>query len=231
MQQVTTLLNRESVDTKRHQAMLELVVVMTALLFILWTDSRFVFPKFFRTLNTVLCGMLIGAIVWHQRPTLRQFGLSPRNGWFDGAASLAAFTFGAVTLGTIAGWCLGSIGQMPELGRWASKNWTQEGIQQLLLQVVLVPRLRILLDRDDWSVSAASALTFSLLHAPNIGLMSLTLLSGFVWCEWFRRYQNLPALWLSHFILAVTALWTLNPYLGNLRVGIGYLWSSAPRIS
>jgi len=231
MQQVTTLLNRHCVETRRQQATIELVVVMAALLFILWTDSRFIFPKFFRTLNTILCGMMIGAIVWHQRPTLREFGLAPRKGWFDGIGSLAAFTLSAVAISTVVGWCLGSIGQMPELARWASKNWPQEGIQQILLQVVLVPRLRILLDRDDWSVSATAAFTFSLLHTPNIGLMSLTLVSGFFWCEWFRRYQNLPALWLSHFILAVTALWTLNPYLANLRVGIGYLWSSAPRIS
>ena len=230
MQHVTTL-DRCYVDARRHQATVELIVVLTGLVLVLWTDSRYIFPKHIRTINTVLVGMVIGGILWRQRPSIREMGFAPPKGWFDGAATLALITAVPIAIATTIGWCLGSLGQVHHLDSWAAKNWPHEGIQQILLQVVLVPRLRTIVDRDDWTISALAAATFSLLHAPNAGLMILTALAGFFWCQWFRKHPNLPALWVSHFLMAVSALWTLNPYLAHLRVGIGCLWSSVPRVS
>ncbi|MFO0947384.1 MAG: hypothetical protein U1D30_15855 [Planctomycetota bacterium] len=208
----------------RRRAAVELLWLIGAVEWCLWTDSRHVFPKSVRLLNTVVVALIVLAIVIRQRPSLRDLGFAPPS-WFAGLKSLALFTLIGMGLLFGTGFYLGSLGNEQAWATWVRKNWHMEGLQQLLLQVLLVPRLAVLLGGNGTKVSLIAAILFSLLHAPNVLLMGLTMIAGFVWCEWYRRFPNLPALWISHLSLASAALLSINgSALGMLRVGIGYVF-------
>jgi hypothetical protein len=127
----------------------------------------------------------------------------------------------------VVGLILGSPRGVGETLSWAGENLVQQVLQQVLLQVVLWPRLSLLMGDGGGAVSAVSAMIFAGLHLPNPGLTLLTGPMAYVWCEWFRRYRNLPAVCASHALLAMSSVWAFWPYLGRLRVGIAYLWSSS----
>lgn len=208
----------------RNTAAIELFLLLGGFEWCLWTDSRQVFPKPVRLASTIALILLVLILLIRQRPSLREAGIAPPR-WFGGIWSLTLFTLGGMALIVGCGWYLGTIGQVDGWLTWIRKNWHLEGVQQLLLQVLLVPRLAILMGRRGLGVSIVAGTIFSLLHAPNPMLMGLTLIAGVAWCEWFRRYENLLALWVSHLLLAATALYCLNgPSLGMLRVGIGYVY-------
>jgi len=61
---------------------------------------------------------------------------------------------------------------------------------------------------------------FTLLHAPNPGLMLAVIPASAFWCWHFRRYHNLPALMVSHLLLGGASMVLLGdgPLL-RLRVG------------
>ena len=61
---------------------------------------------------------------------------------------------------------------------------------------------------------------FTMLHAPNPGLMLSVAPAGAFWCWHFRRFHNLPALLVSHLLLGGTAMMLLgDTLLLRLRVG------------
>ncbi len=69
-----------------------------------------------------------------------------------------------------------------------------------------------------------AALLFSLVHAPNPGLMTLTFLGAWLWCASFRRHPNLFAVAISHACLAVAVTATLpGEVTGGFRLGPSYL--------
>ena len=93
--------------------------------------------------------------------------------------------------------------------------------QQYALQSVVLLRLEDIGLRE--AAPLAAATLFSLVHAPNPGLMILTFLGGLLWCSTFRRHPNIAAVALSHAILAVVIVSTLPPAVtGGLRIGPGY---------
>ena len=93
--------------------------------------------------------------------------------------------------------------------------------QQYALQAVVFLRLRdVGLDRRGPPVAAA---LFSLIHAPNPGLMAMTFAGGWMWCSIFRRQPNLLVLAVSHALLAVIAQAMLPPEVtGGYRIGPRY---------
>ncbi len=210
----------------RRRSAIELAVLMSAMLLHLWTDSRFVLPKPVRQTNAVLLAALAVGILIQQRPSLRDFGFAPPRGWWDGLPKLVLGTLSyALALWGI-GWGAGTAGAFVGLGWWQIENLHQQGLQQVLLQVFLFPRCQAILGRDDWKPTWMAAGIFALLHAPNVPLMAFSGFAALGWVEWFRRHPNLPAVWISHAFLAGVGLATIHPFLGRLRVGIGYLWSS-----
>lgn len=220
----------------RPGAAAELGLLLAAFEWCLWTDSRQVLPKAARLAGSGVLVLVVAFLLIRQRPTARELGLAPgrRRGtrnwrdWFDGGWSLALGTLGGMIALLVAGWWLGTIGQTPTWSAWVRKNWHLEGAQQLLLQVLLVPRLEQVLGRRGAPVTLMAALFFGLLHLPNLPLSALSFVGAVGWCEWFRRHPNLPAVWLSHLALAATALYTINgPALGMLRVGIGYVYRNS----
>jgi membrane protease YdiL (CAAX protease family) len=94
--------------------------------------------------------------------------------------------------------------------------------QQYALQAVILLRLEDAgLNRSAPLVAAA---VFSLVHAPNPGLVILTFLGGLLWCSVFRKYPSIPAVALSHAILAVAVVSMLPPETtGGFRIGPAYL--------
>lgn len=204
----------------------ELLLLLAVLEFVLWTDNKRVLPQPIRAAGTVLVAVVAAGLVVRQRSSRHELRLTPVS-WRAGVGRLAlAVALAGAALGAI-GWRNGSLGNVERFGHWLAGNWLLDGAQQVLLQVLLVPRLTILVGAQGPRVSLTAAVVFSLLHIPNLPLMALTLLAAFVWCEWFRRYRNLPAVWASHVALAAMALYCLNgPALCRMRVGISYVLHS-----
>lgn len=216
-----------STSMSRRRAALELFLLVGGIEWCLWTDSRYVFPKSVRLFDTILLVLIVLAILARQRPTARELGISPPR-WLAGLSSLGLFTLIGMGLLLGTGFYLGTLGNEQVWWTWVRKNWHMEVLQQLLLQVLLVPRLAVLMGRAGLRVSLVAAVVFSLLHAPNLVLMGLTLVAAVVWCEWYRRYRNLLALWASHLLLASAALLCIQgSALGMLRVGIGYVFRNS----
>lgn len=99
-------------------------------------------------------------------------------------------------------------------------------VQQFLLQsIFLVCALQIF--RNKYAAAVAAAAVFSLIHAPNIGLMALTLAFGLVSCLLFLRHRNVFTLGITHGlvkevvrVLFVSVLASKTGYYDyNLRVG------------
>ena len=99
-------------------------------------------------------------------------------------------------------------------------------VQQFLLQsIFLVCALQIF--RNQYTAAFVSAALFSIVHAPNLGLMALTLIFGFLCCLLFLRHRNVFTLGITHGIvrevvrvLFVSVLASKVGYYDyNLRVG------------
>ena len=91
--------------------------------------------------------------------------------------------------------------------------------QQLALQWFLNNRVYQATGRSTLTV-VLCVVVFTLLHAPNPGLMLSVIPASAFWCWHFRRYRNMPALLISHLILGGAAMVLLGdgPLL-RLRVG------------
>lgn len=205
-----------------RQAAVEIALVLAVLLFHLWTDSREVFPRAARTATTIAIVAVVAGLLWRDRCEWRSWGLLPDRP-AAGLASLGAATAVAVTALAAVGSWLGTFGNARDVGHWLGQVWYLEAGQQILLQLVLAPRLRVILGGPSVIVSAAAAALFALTHLPNPLLVPLTALAGFAWCEWFRHYRNFAAVWASHLILGWTTLVSLDgELLRRMRVGIAY---------
>ena len=80
----------------------------------------------------------------------------------------------------------------------------------------------------DHRAPVSAAAVFSLIHAPNPGLMVMVFLGGWLWSTLFRREPNLVVLAVSHAFLAVVAEAMLPTIVtGGYRLGPHYLlWVS-----
>lgn len=84
-------------------------------------------------------------------------------------------------------------------------------VQQYLICVVVVDRLRASGLPGNWSVLVAAAV-FSLLHAPNAALMLATFLGGLIWTALWLRERSLAAQAVSHAVAALLLTSSLPPY-------------------
>jgi membrane protease YdiL (CAAX protease family) len=100
------------------------------------------------------------------------------------------------------------------------------GAQQYALEAVVMLRLQEARPRGGAPLTAA--LLFSLVHAPNPGLMLLTFLGGWMWTSTFFKHPNLLAVTLSHAGLAVVAAFTLPAFvIGGYQIGPSYLHAAS----
>lgn len=98
--------------------------------------------------------------------------------------------------------------------------------QQYALQGFVL--LRLLDAGLNRSAPICAATIFAFIHAPNVGLMVLVFLGGWLWSSLFRREPNLFALAISHALLANAADAFLPRFItGGFRLGPAYLnWLS-----
>jgi hypothetical protein len=99
-------------------------------------------------------------------------------------------------------------------------------VQQFLLQsIFLICALQIF--RNKYTAAFVSAALFSIIHAPNLRLMALTLVFGFLCCLLFLRHRNVFTLGIAHGIVreVVRVLFVsilaskIGYYDYNMRVG------------
>lgn len=94
--------------------------------------------------------------------------------------------------------------------------------QQYVLQGFVNRRGQELYGKGWQSILLVAAI-FALLHLPNPWLTVATFVGGVVWAYVYQRAPNLPALALSHALMAMMLALSLPPAtINSLRVGIKY---------
>ena len=196
----------------RVLAIAEIVVTIGLILLIVWVVKPLGRPDLDLALR-VLVGALLLPLHAACYPARQRKALA---GWLP-------ITLLAVGVSLGAGYFLVSMDspENPALELTYYAIWA--AAQQYALQSVVLLRLRDAGLRGRAAPPAAATL-FALVHAPNPGLMILTLLGGLLWCSTFRRHPNVFAVALSHAVLAVVVVSSLPPEVtGNFRIGPAYL--------
>ena len=179
-----------------------------------------------RVLLVVAAGAVLLASWLRVRDAPADLGLTAgamRRGWGEALAATLLLLLPIVAMALV----LNTVSAGGDRLRWAAKYLPGLIGQQVLLQCFVNQRCWLGLDRlaepkrTRASVLLAAGI-FTLLHAPNPGLMACVAVSSLVWCLHFRRYQNLAAVMLSHAVLGTAAMLLLGdgPLL-RLRVGPG----------
>jgi membrane protease YdiL (CAAX protease family) len=204
----------------RVLATAEVVLIVGVILLIIWVVKPLDRSDLDLSLR-VLIGVLLLGSPWFHHDSRERLGLRLDNFWkaLAGVLPVSLLTAG-VASGT--GYFLGSI-DPPENGPLELAYYFAWAIaQQYALQSVILLRLEDAGLRRRTPLAAAAL--FSLVHAPNPGLLILTFLGGLLWCSTFRRHPNLFAVALSHAILAVVVVSALPPEVtGGYRIGPAYL--------
>jgi hypothetical protein len=94
--------------------------------------------------------------------------------------------------------------------------------QQWVLQTLVLREARSLTSQKT-SILVASAL-FSVVHAPNPLLMTMTFAGALGWCAIYTRHPNILPLGVSHALATVALLYSFDANLtGHFRIGQAYL--------
>jgi membrane protease YdiL (CAAX protease family) len=193
-------------------------------MFVLWMPS---FPQ--RILSPVAFVLTLG-LVLARRQSPDELGLGRRGL----AASL--WILPAAMVFTIAGVLIARrIGTLHSLYQADVQHiagyilWTL--YQQFLLNDLFMPRLTRLFANESAALGV-SAVLFAAAHLPNLPLTAATLVWGAVSCGLFRRYRNLYALGLAQGLLGLAfAICVPDALHHHLRVGLGYLRYSVPKVN
>jgi hypothetical protein len=200
----------------------ESITVVLTIVFVLWTAAKTFVPKPWIAVENLVASVVIVFVLARNGRSLRAIGLQPKS-WTAGLGDLAAWT--AIGCAAIAGvgYGFGVVGNVKHFDLWMMRNIPIHLVQQLILQVIIFPRVATIFGERRRLSIAASATIFSLLHLPNPVLTILTLIAGYVWVDWYDRRRSLLPLWISHALLASSTIYFLNgPLLNSLRVGIHY---------
>jgi membrane protease YdiL (CAAX protease family) len=150
-----------------------------------------------------------------------EWGLSPR-ALLPALRATVLFTLPAVLLILAAGMAMGTLHDRPAFLDALAELVPWGGVQQWLLQTVVLREARRLLPPRASIVVAA--LLFSIVHAPNVFLMSMTFVGALGWCAIYTRYPNIVPLGLSHAIATLALLYAFDDEItGRLRIGPAFL--------
>jgi membrane protease YdiL (CAAX protease family) len=205
--------------TGRMLAAAEVVVIVGGILAIIWVVQPLHGPGPARQAAAVLAVLLVASSCRHH-DSLAQMGV--RLDTFPRAvARLIPMSVGAAAVALAAGYLLETIDppEHPVMTLGVYYLWAVA--QQYALNACVLRRL------EDAGLRRAAPLVaaalFSIVHAPNPGLMILTFVGGLLWCSTFQKQPNLFATALSHAVLAVLIVSTLPPAAtGGLRIGPAY---------
>jgi membrane protease YdiL (CAAX protease family) len=204
----------------RVGAIAEIVLIIGLILLIIWIVTPLGRPGLDLWLQ-ILAGVLLLGSSWFHGDSLDRLGL--RFGRFSNAlAGVLPVTLAAAGVAIAAGYFLKSLDPPENVARELAEYFAWAAAQQYALQSVILRRL------EDAGLQRAAPLTaaafFSLVHAPNPGLMVLTFLGGLLWCSTFRRHPSIAAVALSHAFLAVVIASSLpTQVIGGYRIGPAYL--------
>ena len=204
----------------RVRATAEVLLIMGLILLIIWVVKPLDRPALDLSLR-ILLGVLLAGSPWLHHDSRQRLGLRLDNFWraLTGVLPVSMLAAG-VFFG--AGHYLASIAPPGNAVVELAYYFAWAFAQQYALQSVILLRLEDAGLRKRAPLAAAAL--FSLVHAPNPGLLVLTFLGGLLWCATFRRNPNILALALSHAILAVVVASTLPPaVIGGYRIGPAYL--------
>jgi len=198
----------------------EVVAIVGLVLLIIWVIKPLEIPTLDLSLRVLVAGLMVASGRIHgdsrQRLGLRLDNFGKALMHVLPVSLLAAAV--CVAIGVVASSIHPLRHPVPELLSYLA--WASA--QQYALQAVVLQRLQDAGLRGRAPLTAA--LLFSLVHAPNPGLMVLTFLGGWFWSSIFARHPNLPAVTLSHAVLAVVAASTLPPsVIEGYQIGPSYL--------
>jgi len=203
----------------RVLAAVEVVLILGLIFLIIWVIEPMHRPGLDLSLR-ILVGVLLLASPWLHHDSLDRLGLRLDNFW-KALAAVLPISLAAGILAIGAGGFLNSIDPPASIAMKLAEYFAWAVAQQFALQSVILRRLEDIGLRG--SASLAAAVLFSLVHAPNPGLLILTFLGGLLWCSTFRRHPNLAAVALSHAVLAVVFVSALPPAAtGGYRIGPAY---------
>lgn len=95
-------------------------------------------------------------------------------------------------------------------------------MQEYVMQGYINRRAQLIWGKG-WRSILLVALLFAVFHLPNPWLTLATFIGGLLWAFVYQRVPNIPALGLSHGIMALLMVAELPPHLLNgLRVGFKY---------
>jgi membrane protease YdiL (CAAX protease family) len=129
----------------------------------------------------------------------------------------------AASLIILIGW----LGQSPHLSfaqLWKRALWLPAWglMQEYVMQGYINRRAQIIWGKG-WRSILLVALLFAIFHLPNPWLTFATFAGGLLWAAVYQRVPNIPALGLSHGIMALLLVSELPAHtLRGLRVGIKY---------
>jgi membrane protease YdiL (CAAX protease family) len=197
-----------------------LALILGLIFAIIWIVKPLGRPGLDLTLR-VLTGVLLFASPLLHHDSLERLGLRIDN-FVSALAGVLPISAAAAAVAIVAGWSLHSIDPPRDPARELAYYLAWAFAQQFALQAIVLRRLEDIGVRG--AAPFAAAALFSLVHAPNPGLVILTFLGGLLWCSNFRRTPNLFAVTLSHAVLAVVIASTMPPQvIGGYRIGPAYL--------
>jgi len=219
--------------TRRLASGLEVLSLLFSVLVITWGVVPLV-PGSHRSLvlTASVPALLTGGYsMWLRGERLADLGLTWAHAW-KATHLLALPTSLACALFLGIGWWTESLHLYDQFGRALFLLPISGIAQQTILQGVLHRRLREVLTpatnaptpRRRWMAIGLTAVLFSLLHAPNLSLMGLTLVGGLIWSWVYDRAPNLLLLGISHGIVSLVVICTLpTSLLDSLSVGYKHL--------
>lgn len=204
----------------RVLATAEVVLIVGLIFLIIWVVKPLGWRNLDLSLRALVAGLLL-ASPWFHHDSRARLGLRFDNFW-SALVGVLRFSLVAAGLAIGAGFFLKSIDPPRNAAIELAYYFAWAIAQQFALQSVILRRL------EDVGLGAgaplAAAALFSLVHAPNPGLLILTFLGGLLWCSTFRRNPNIFAVALSHAVLAVVVVSVLPPAAtGDYRIGPAYL--------
>jgi len=204
----------------RVLATAEIVLILGLIFLVIWVVEPLGLPWLDLTLRAIIGVLLLGS-PWLHHDSFDRLGLRLGNFW-TAMAGVLPISLVAAGVAIGAGLFLDSIDPPRSVPVALAEYFAWAIAQQFALQSVVLRRLEDMGLRGGAPLAAAAL--FSLVHAPNPGLLILTFLGGLLWCSTFRRNPNLVAVALSHAILAVVIVSTLPPETtGGYRIGPAYL--------
>jgi hypothetical protein len=203
----------------RLLAIAQVLLIIGLVLLIIWVVKPLGRPELDLSLR-VLVGVLVLGSPWLHGDSRQRLGLRLDTFW-AALARLLPISLLAAGVSLLAGYYLAAIDPPDNAALDFAYYFVWATAQQYALQSVILLRL------EDGGLQGSSPLAaaslFSLVHAPNPGLLILTFLGGLLWCSTFRRHPNLFAVSLSHAVLAVVVSWTLPPEAtAGYRIGPAY---------